>query len=78
MRTSPSDTALLFLRLTVSASLLSDAGLSFIGLIFLIFCYPEPDGLSLEEVDTLFENGFGIRKSKELRMEKKARLLSAA
>lgn len=32
-----------------------------------IFCYPEPSGLSLEEIQEIYKYGFGIRKSSEIR-----------
>ncbi|KAI5478747.1 MFS transporter, SP family, arabinose:H+ symporter [Pseudohyphozyma bogoriensis] len=43
------------------------AGICLLGLIFVIFCYPEASGLSLEETSTLFEEGFGVRKAQRLR-----------
>lgn len=33
-----------------------------------IFFYPEVSGLSLEEIGMLFRTGFGIAKSREIRM----------
>lgn len=47
------------------------AGLCLLGWIFCLFCYPETAGLSLEEVTAIFESGFGIRRSKQLRKEKR-------
>ena len=47
------------------------AGLCLLGWIFCIFCYPETAGLSLEEVTLIFEKGFGLRKSEQLRRDKK-------
>lgn len=46
-------------------------GLCLLGWIFCLFCYPETAGLSLEEVTSIFESGFGIRRSKQLRKEKR-------
>lgn len=46
------------------------AGLCFLGFIFVVFCFPETAGLSLEEVRMVFRNGFGIGESQRLRMQK--------
>ncbi|KAF8452813.1 general substrate transporter [Boletus edulis BED1] len=48
------------------------AGLCLLGYIFCVCCFPETAGLSLEEVRWVFEDGFGIRRSKELREKKRA------
>ncbi|ORY30772.1 general substrate transporter [Naematelia encephala] len=48
------------------------AGISFLGLIFIFFCYPEPSGLSLEEIQVIYEYGFGVAKSRQIRAEHKA------
>ncbi|KAI8712521.1 MFS domain-containing protein [Fusarium sp. LHS14.1] len=48
------------------------AGLSFIGLVFVYFCYPEAAGLTLEEIRTIFEDGFGVRFAAELQKQRKA------
>lgn len=50
------------------------AGLCFLGCIFCWFCFPETAGLSLEEVQMVFRDGFGIKESKRLREEKRAML----
>lgn len=42
------------------------------GLIFIYFCYPEPSGLSLEEIQVVYEYGFGVKKSEEIRAAHKA------
>lgn len=34
------------------------------------FCYPETKGLSIEEAFTLFQDDFGVKKSKQMRKEK--------
>jgi SP family myo-inositol transporter-like MFS transporter 13 len=45
------------------------AGICLLGLVFIFFCYLEPSGLSLEEIQVCYEHGFGIRKSREIRQE---------
>ena len=49
------------------------AGLCLLGWIFVIFCFPETAGLSLEEVQSIFKNtsGYGIRESARMRDEKR-------
>jgi SP family myo-inositol transporter-like MFS transporter 13 len=47
------------------------AGICFAGLIFIYFCYPEPSGLSLEEIQEIYKYGFGVAKSREIRMQHK-------
>ena len=47
------------------------AGLCLLGWIFVLACFPETAGLSLEEVKLVFRDGFGIKKSQELRQRKK-------
>ncbi|KAG5730846.1 Myo-inositol transporter 1 [Termitomyces sp. T112] len=47
------------------------AGLCLLGWIFVLACFPETAGLSLEEVRMVFRNGFGIRESKRLVKVKK-------
>ena len=42
------------------------AGLCLLGWIFVICCFPETAGLSLEEVRMVFRTGFGIKESKRL------------
>jgi len=46
------------------------AGLCFLGWIFVLGCFPETAGLSLEEVKMVFRNGFGIKESQRLRRRK--------
>ncbi|GIJ90324.1 hypothetical protein Asppvi_009278 [Aspergillus pseudoviridinutans] len=45
-------------------------GFIIIGLVLAYFCYPETKGLSVDEAFTLFDEGFGVKKSKEMRREK--------
>lgn len=33
------------------------------GYIFIVFCYPESKGLSLEETTDIFSDGFGVKKA---------------
>ncbi|KAH9077811.1 general substrate transporter [Lactarius deliciosus] len=50
------------------------AALCALSYTFVVFCFPETAGLSLEEVRMVFRNGFGVRESKQLRkvrMEKR-------
>ena len=63
-------------RITPSGAFGFYAGLCFLGLVFVVFCFPETAGLSLEEVQMVFRRSFGIRESDRLRrikMEMKAR-----
>lgn len=46
------------------------AGFCVIGWLFCWMLYPETSGLSLEEVYFVFEEGFGIEKSQQLRKQK--------
>ncbi|KAI0922652.1 hypothetical protein AcW1_002758 [Taiwanofungus camphoratus] len=50
------------------------AGLCLLGWLFCLFCFPETAGLSLEEVQMVFQHGFGIKESERLRKDKKALL----
>ncbi|KAM0747992.1 general substrate transporter [Meredithblackwellia eburnea MCA 4105] len=43
------------------------SGICTLGFVFVIFCYPEVTGLSLEEIGVIFQHGFGIKKSQEIR-----------
>ncbi|KAK1226378.1 hypothetical protein PQX77_010649 [Marasmius sp. AFHP31] len=51
------------------------AGLCLVGWIFVLLCFPETAGLSLEEVTGVFKKGFGrmgvVRESERLRKEKR-------
>jgi MFS transporter, SP family, solute carrier family 2 (myo-inositol transporter), member 13 len=57
-------------RITPAGAFGFYAGLCLLGWIFCVFCFPETAGLSLEEVQMVFRNGFGIKESKRLRREK--------
>ncbi|KAK4687484.1 MFS transporter, SP family, solute carrier family 2 (myo-inositol transporter), member 13, partial [Tremellales sp. Uapishka_1] len=50
------------------------AAICFAGLVFIFFCYPEPSGLSLEEIQIVYTHGFGVAKSREIRREHKERV----
>lgn len=41
------------------------AGLSLLGWVFVIFCYPEAANMTLEEVRLVFQHGFGVRYAEE-------------
>lgn len=47
------------------------AGLCLLGWLFCLFCFPEIAGLSLEEVQSIFRDGFGIRESQRMRNQKR-------
>ncbi|TEA13156.1 Myo-inositol transporter 1 [Colletotrichum sidae] len=47
------------------------AGLSFLGWVFVVFCYPEAANMTLEEVRVVFEHGFGVRYAEEWRKQRK-------
>ncbi|OLN89792.1 Myo-inositol transporter 1-like protein 3 [Colletotrichum chlorophyti] len=47
------------------------AGICFFGWIFVILCYPEANGLPLEDVRQIFANGFGVKKANELQKIRK-------
>ncbi|KAI0342397.1 general substrate transporter [Trametopsis cervina] len=57
-------------RITPSGAFGFYAGLCLLGWIFCLFCFPETAGLSLEEVQMVFKDGFGVRTSGRLRREK--------
>ncbi|KAM0752616.1 general substrate transporter [Meredithblackwellia eburnea MCA 4105] len=42
-------------------------GFVFLGFVAIYFMYPEPSGLSIEETGSLFDEGFGVKKSERLR-----------
>ncbi|KAH8917808.1 general substrate transporter [Atractiella rhizophila] len=45
-----------------------------IGYVFIYFFFPEACGLAIEEVPSLFQNGFGVKESKRRRNERRERL----
>ncbi|KAI6039161.1 general substrate transporter [Pisolithus marmoratus] len=47
------------------------AGLCLLGWLFCVFCFPDVSGLSLEEVQNVFKDGYGIRESERLRRVKR-------
>ena len=59
-------------RITPSGAFGFYAGLCLLGFVFCVWCFPETAGLSLEEVRWVFEDGFGIRRSRQLREVKRA------
>lgn len=48
------------------------AGICFVGWLFVVFCYPEANGLPLEDVRQIFAHGFGIKLANRLQKERKA------
>ena len=62
---------LLMAKITPSGAFGFYAGLCFLGLVFVVFCFPETAGLSLEEVQMVFRRSFGIRESDRLRRIKR-------
>ncbi|KAH8689048.1 general substrate transporter [Talaromyces proteolyticus] len=50
------------------------AGLSFLGLVFVYFCFPEAANMTLEEIRNVFAHGFGVKYAEDWR--KQARLES--
>ncbi|KAI5476104.1 hypothetical protein MNV49_000422 [Pseudohyphozyma bogoriensis] len=80
-----SSTALWLANLIISVSYLSMlntltpsgtyglyAGFCALGFTFCLFCYPETKGLSIDETDQLFKDGYGVKRSIEMRKEKAA------
>ncbi|EIW79528.1 sugar transporter [Coniophora puteana RWD-64-598 SS2] len=62
----------LMARITPAGAFGFYAGLCFLGWVFCVGFFPETAGLSLEEVQVVFRNGFGIKESRRLREEKRA------
>jgi SP family myo-inositol transporter-like MFS transporter 13 len=62
----------LMAQITPSGAFGFYAGLCLLGFVFCVCCFPETAGLSLEEVKWVFEDGFGIRRSRQLREVKRA------
>ncbi|KAG6908372.1 hypothetical protein DXG01_004870 [Tephrocybe rancida] len=61
----------LMAKITPSGAFGFYAGLCLLGWLFVLACFPETAGLSLEEVRMVFRTGFGIRESQRLRQVKK-------
>ncbi|KAK0499128.1 general substrate transporter [Armillaria luteobubalina] len=57
-------------KITPSGAFGFYAGLCLLGWLFVICCYPETAGLSLEEVMMVFKHSFGIKESVRLRSTK--------
>ena len=57
-------------RITPAGAFGFYAGLCLLGWIFCLFCFPETAGLTLEEVQSVFEQGFGLQ---EMRATQKRR-----
>jgi SP family myo-inositol transporter-like MFS transporter 13 len=62
----------LMAQITPSGAFGFYAGLCLLGFVFCVCYFPETAGLSLEEVKWVFEDGFGIRRSRQLREVKRA------
>ncbi|KAF9237131.1 general substrate transporter [Melanogaster broomeanus] len=61
----------LMAKITPSGAFGFYAGLCLLGWLFCLFCFPETAGLSLEEVQGVFKDGFGIQESERLRKVKR-------
>ncbi|KAF9225052.1 general substrate transporter [Gyrodon lividus] len=61
----------LMAKVTPSGAFGFYGGLCLLGWLFCVFCLPETAGLSLEEVRSVFKNGFGIQESERLREVKR-------
>ncbi|PPQ65920.1 hypothetical protein CVT24_011253 [Panaeolus cyanescens] len=60
----------LMAKITPSGAFGFYAGLCLLGWVFVLACFPETAGLSLEEVQMVFKEGFGIKESERLRRRK--------
>ena len=58
-------------KMTPSGAFGFYAGISGLGWIWLYFFYPEVSGLVLEEVQEVFQHGFGVKYASKLRKERK-------
>ncbi|OSD02209.1 hypothetical protein PYCCODRAFT_1459156 [Trametes coccinea BRFM310] len=63
-------------RITPAGAFGFHVGLCLLGYTFVLVCFPETAGLSLEKVQLILRSRFGIRESERLRGQKRA-LLSA-
>jgi SP family myo-inositol transporter-like MFS transporter 13 len=63
----------LMARITPAGAFGFYAGLCVLGCAFVALCFPETAGLSLEEVQIVFRDGFGVRDSARLRAVKSGR-----
>ena len=54
------------------------AALCALSYAFVVFCFPETAGLSLEEVRVVSRNGFGVRESTQSRRVRMEKLLHRA
>ncbi|BFZ62789.1 myo-inositol transporter itr1 [Saitoella coloradoensis] len=59
-------------RITPSGTFGLYAGICFLGWLFVIFCYPETSGFTIEEIGELLQHGFGIKESQKRRAAKQA------
>jgi len=58
-------------RITPAGAFGFYAGLCLLGWIFCLFCFPETAGLTLEEVQQVFEQGFGFGEMKATQERRK-------
>ena len=61
-------------RITPAGAFGFYAGLCLLGWIFCLFCFPETAGLTLEEVQLVFEQGFGFREMRATQKRKECQL----
>lgn len=57
-------------RITPAGAFGLYAGLCLLGWIFCLFCFPETAGLTLEEVQLVFEQGFGLKEMRATQKRK--------
>ena len=62
----------LMAQITPSGAFRFYLGRCLLRLVFCACCFPEMAGFSLEEVKRVFEDGIGIRRSRQLRQVKQA------
>ena len=61
-------------RITPAGAFGFYAGLCLLGWIFCLFCFPETAGLTLEEVQSVFEHGFGFGEMMETQKRRERQL----